>query len=262
MIGRVSAAETTLQELGVTEPSEIDVEVVARYLGAKVKYRPLKSCEARIVGHADRAIITVDTRATDRRKRFSVAHELGHWHHHRGQCLICRSTDIDKPTSDDRRERRSNPELQADAYAADLLLPGYIFRPLVSDLERITLTGIRELATLFDASVTATAIRALGTNRFPALLVCHGQDGRKWFRRPPVVPDRWFPRADLQPESAAFPLLFKNGVEPKQPKRVKASAWFDTYTADRFTLIEQPFGLPNSQVATLLVLDDIAMLSQ
>ena len=234
---------------------------MARSLGAKVKYRPLKSCEARIVGQNGRAIITVDVRAREQRKRFSVAHELGHWHRHRGICLACRSADIDRPLSDGRKDRvNSNPELQADAYASDLLLPGYIFRPLAADLDRLTLAAVRELAGMFNTSLTATAIRALGTNRFPAMLICHSQEGMRWFRRPPLIPDRWFPRTDLQPESPTFGMLFRGGPEAKQPKTVKASCWFDNPIADRFTITEQSFELSNGKVATLVQLNDPKML--
>ncbi|MES1975591.1 MAG: ImmA/IrrE family metallo-endopeptidase [Pseudomonadota bacterium] len=254
-----TAAEQALQALGITEPGEIDVEVVARSLGAKVKYRPLSSCEARIVGQNGRAIITVDTATKLRRRRFSIGHELGHWHRHRGLCLKCRSADIGTPISDGRRTAPT-AELQADAYASDLLLPGYIFRPLAGDIDRLTLESVKSLADLFQTSITATAIRALGTNRFPALLVCHSQEGMRWFRRPPIVPDRWFPRSDLLPESPSFRILFNGGSESQQPKTVKASCWFDTPAADRFTVTEQTFALPNNRIAALVVLTDRKML--
>ena len=256
-----TAAELALQALGITEPGEIDVEVVARSLSAKVKYRQLTSCEARIVGRDGSAIITVDSRVHPKRRRFSVAHELGHWHRHRGVCLLCRSRDIGRPLSDGRRTSvAANPELQADAYASDLLLPGYLFRPMAADLDRLTLAAVRSLAEQFRTSLTATAIRALETNRFPAMLVCHGQSGMRWFRRPPIVPDRWFPRSDLQPGSPAFKSLYSGAPEAKQPVASRASWWFDHPAAERFTVAEQSFGLPNDQLATLLLLTDKKML--
>ncbi len=43
-----SAPERLLRSLGIERPEEIDLEAVAWSVGAKVKYRPLKSCEARI----------------------------------------------------------------------------------------------------------------------------------------------------------------------------------------------------------------------
>ena len=73
----ISPAETLLQELGVTEPSEIDLEAIAFYVNARIRYRSLDGCEARIVGNADQAIITVNQNSQWRRKRFSIAHELG-----------------------------------------------------------------------------------------------------------------------------------------------------------------------------------------
>lgn len=259
MTAPFTAAEQALIALGITEPGEIDVEVVARSLGAKVKYRPLKSCEARIVGQNGHAIITVDSAKKLRRRRFSIGHELGHWHRHRGLCLKCRSSDIGRQTSDGRRTPPT-AELQADAYASDLLLPGYIFRPLAGDIEWLTLDSVKSLADLFNTSITATAIRALGTNRFPTLLVCHSQEGMRWFRRPPIVPDRWFPRPDLLPESPTFRMLFNGAPESKRPLTVKASCWFDTGAAERFTVTEQTFALPNDRVATLVSLTDPKML--
>jgi Zn-dependent peptidase ImmA (M78 family) len=86
----LTPAERLLQSLGVTEPNEIDLEAIAHSVNAKVRFRNLEGCEARIVGTTDAAIITIHSGSTSRRKRFSIAHELGHWHHHRGKCLACR----------------------------------------------------------------------------------------------------------------------------------------------------------------------------
>jgi hypothetical protein len=107
----VTPAERLLQELGVTEPSEIDLEAIAFHLGARVRYRPLDGCEARIIGSNDVAVITVNERSSYPRKRFSIAHELGHWCHHRGKALVCRAEEF-------RPRDPTSPERIADAYAA------------------------------------------------------------------------------------------------------------------------------------------------
>jgi Zn-dependent peptidase ImmA (M78 family) len=77
-VARLSSAERLLHDLGITEPKEIDLEAIAFHAGARVRRQPLDGCEARIVGHGDRAIITVNARSSYRRNRFSIAHELGH----------------------------------------------------------------------------------------------------------------------------------------------------------------------------------------
>lgn len=252
---RRTLPEVVLQELGIAEPEEIDVEAVAWHLGAKVRYRGLHSCEARIVGRGDRAIITVDEGVAPRRQRFSVGHELGHWRHHRGRCLICRSDEIG-----DRRRSATDPERIADAYASDLLLPRYLLDPLLGKVRRPTLAAIRGLADRFDASLTATAIKVMEAGRFPMMLVCHDRAGRRWFDASPSVKGKWFPQAELDNESCAFAMLFGNVAEEAFPRMIGADAWFDRPGADRFEILEQSFGLPKDQVATVLTFVDEDML--
>ena len=72
-------AEKLLQSLGVTSPDEIDIEAIAWTMGAKVRNGILESCEARIIGFRNQAIITVKGDGDPRRRRFSIAHELGHY---------------------------------------------------------------------------------------------------------------------------------------------------------------------------------------
>ena len=67
---RLRPAEILLQSLGITEPDEIDLEVIAWSKGAKVREVPLDGCEARIFGHNDRAIIQVNKNSFPKRKRF------------------------------------------------------------------------------------------------------------------------------------------------------------------------------------------------
>lgn len=252
---RPSIAEALLRDLGVTEPEDIDVEAIAWYLGAKVRYRELQSCEARIIGRGDRAIITVDERVLPARRRFSVAHELGHWRHHRGRCLVCRADEIG-----DRRRSASDPERVADGYASDLLLPRYILDPLLRKMRSPTLAGVRDLAKRFETSLTATIIKILEADQFPMMLICHGQGGRRWFDAAPSVDRRWFPKAELDPESYAFDLLFGEAVEEPRPRKVGADAWFDRAGAHAFEVLEQSYRLPNREVATIIILTDAKML--
>lgn len=91
------------------------------------------------VGYGDSAIISVDEPKSWERQRFSVGHELGHWHHHRGRCLICRSDNIGNA-----RKSPSDPERVADAYSADLLLPRYIFNAFLNDFKKLNVKVLRD----------------------------------------------------------------------------------------------------------------------
>lgn len=249
----LTAAERLLQDLGVSEPGEIDLEAIAYHLDVMVQFKPLDGCEARIVGAGDRAIITVNDRSGWRRKRFSIAHELGHWHHHKGKRLVCRA--------DEYRPRDvTSPERVADGYAADLLLPHYLFKPLALQQKRLTFKSIGELADAFSASVTATAIRLVEADLFPALVVCHGPNGRKWFARAPMLPRKWFPQAILDVDSVAFDVQFGSKQGTAYPSKIGADAWFDRSDANRYEVLEQTLRSGSDETISLIIITDERMM--
>jgi Zn-dependent peptidase ImmA (M78 family) len=245
----LTPAERILLGLGITSPKEIDLEAIAWSRGAIVNYRPLDKCEATIIGSQTRAVITVSNRSIPERQRFSLAHELGHWHHHRGRMLFCGQIDVGRFGND-----ANNPEQQADRFASDLILPNYLLAPRLAKIKRMTLALVRELREEFQASLTATLLKLVKSNRYPIMIVCHGQQGRSWFQRADMIPSWWFPSDDLDAESFAFQLLFKGIDENSFPRKIGADAWFGFRNADRYELQEQSFRLPNDEVLTLLTI--------
>lgn len=250
----LSQAEKLLQSFGVTSPDEIDIEAVSWEMGVKVRSGTLESCEARIIGFRDQAIITVKGDGDPRRRRFSIAHELGHWQHHRGRSSICRASEIGSVG-----QNGATIERQADQYAADLLMPAYLFRPLAAAHRRPSFEVIDALAGAFSTSRLATALRFVDLSPWPCLIVCHGPKGRRWFRRNGGVPDHWFPRDDLDPESAAMDVLYGK-IDQARPTIIGADAWFDRWNADRFNLTEECVKGFGNDVLTLLTLTDQKML--
>lgn len=251
---RLTVAEQLLQELGITKPEEIDLEAIAWHVGATVKRRILDGCEARIIGTRDRAIITVNAASVFVRQRFSIGHEIGHWHFHRGRTLVCRSEDIGGRYNGDFFLER-----QADAFAGDLLMPGYILRPYLLQFRELTFAVIREIAKAFTTSIPATAIRLVEVGTWPTILICHGWDGRKWFVRNRSVPESWFPRDDPSVDSYAFGLLYGNNSDQLKPQSIGAHTWFDRRDAERYEIQEQSVRSIDGETLTLLTLSDTRM---
>ena len=255
----LNPAEKILQSLGITEPGEIDLEAIAWTLGIKVKFRPLDGCEARIIGKCDTAIVTVNSRSTLGRQRFSLAHELGHWEYHRGQHMVCRSDEIGNFSN-----KASTAEKRADNYAANLLMPNYLFRPAIKTHRQLDFETLRKISDLFGVSITAAAIRFIELGDFPAVLVCHNDKGRSWFLRSSLVPERWFPRNQLQSESSAMDVLFgkKTSTQVSRLRCVSAEAWFDRHDSHRYELLEQSFKVNASEILSLLIIEDEEMLEE
>jgi Zn-dependent peptidase ImmA (M78 family) len=247
----LTAAERILIGLGITDPKEIDLEAIAWSRGAVVEYRPLDRCDATIVGSARKAVIAVNTRSSPERRRFSIGHELGHWHHHRGRVLFCGSKDVENPDDD-----ALNPERHADSFASDLILPNYLLHPRLRKIRRLTLAAARDVGDEFAASLTATLLKTVQHNRFPLVLVCHNKRKRRWFRRADMVPSWWFPLEQLDHATFAADMLFNGAAEQSWPRKVGADAWFNFRNCDRFEIEEQSFMLPSDEVLTVLTIPE------
>jgi Zn-dependent peptidase ImmA (M78 family) len=245
----ITAAERILIGLGISDPKEIDLEAIAWSRGALVEYRPLDRCDATIVGSARKAIIAVNSRSSPERRRFSIGHELGHWHHHRGRILFCGNKDVENPEDD-----ALNPERHADRFASDLILPNYLLHPRLRKIKRLTLAAVRDIRDEFAASITATLIKIALYNRFPLVVVCHNKKKRRWFRRADMVPNWWFPLGQLDRATFAADMLFNGAAEQNWPRKIGADAWFDFRNCDRFEIEEQSFMLPGEEVLTVLTI--------
>ena len=240
------SAYVLLRELGVTAPEEIDLEAIAGYCNAEVRYRQHDGCEARLVGNGDRAIISINSGSPTSRQRFGVGHELGHWLKDRGRIsFLCEKSQLN-PTSGN----KSAPETRANEFAADLLMPAFLFSPRVQGLE-VTLDTAKLLAETFRTSLTATTLRLVTHGDKPAAMVVSNGTTRDWYRLGPDVPVRLRPHAMLHDGCGPLQIL-KSGERFSEPVTVEADMWIDHRRADRYEIVEHCFRVSDDRVVTLL----------
>lgn len=233
-----------LDDLGITEPGEIIVEALAARCGATILEQPLAGCEARLLGYGERAIITVNSASSVERRRFSAAHELGHWVRDRGRVAAACSEEMLAGRWQDKGR-----ESGANRFAADLLLPDPIFRPHARN-RPITLSTVRDLGASFRTSVTATAIRLVELGSLPGMVICSGPKGRLWFVRGPDVPKVLFPLRAPGKGSVAYDLL--QGKMDAGGAEVDADSWVDHGDAGRYEIHEDSMRITKDLVLTLL----------
>ncbi len=208
-----------LHELGITEPEEIEIETIAQHCGATVIERPLTGCEARVIGVGDRAVITVNAGSIRQRRRFSAAHELGHWMRDVGKVAFGCNPDASIGKGE------SNPETLANRYASDLLLPNFMFEPRATN-RPMTFATVSDLAAVFDTSLTATAIRLIDLGSFPAILVCSSRSKVEWFCRGSDVPKSLWPQVPGRTTFASD--LFKGLGCGETAGEVSSDQWFSS----------------------------------
>lgn len=249
-----------LRHLGVTRPEDIDVEAIARYSGARVSYQPLRGCEGRLVGHRGRAVIVVNSGVHPYRRRFTIAHELGHWMFDRadvahvfteggwGETSAEPSPVDDGPRSDWYEDR---PEQRANRWAAELLMPESFFAPEAGDRE-ISFDTVRDLARRYRTSLTATALRLIDLGSVPSMLVCSRPRQRfKWFMHGAGVPDSLWPHPEPKEGTVAHDLL--NGIPGNpDPVDVPADAWVKRKDAWWYRVCEHSISVGNDEVLSLL----------
>jgi len=242
---RLSATKI-LDEFGISSPDEIDVNAIAQYFGATVVAEPLHGSAARILGVGDRAFITVDSRSVHARQRFSAAHELGHWMMDRGKLcgFTCTEKQLVTGWSGD------NPERRANRFAADLLMPTYLFAPAAKH-KQMTFATVRELCQTFETSITATAIRLVEAGSFPAMVVCSTSNGIKWKSRPHDFPSAI--ELHDQPGKYTNAAELLSGRQPEvNPVRVEASDWLSTPRSKHYSIIEDSMLIYENTVLSLL----------
>lgn len=227
--------EQLLAQCLVDHPDDIDLEVIAFQGGLEVRDQPLVGCEANLVGFGDKGIITVEPGVSVERRRFSIAHEIGHWEQHRGQSFSCRVEEraLDKAAKTKERE--------ADDFASLLMMPTNLFKEAIASKGKgvVSLKLISELGSIFKASFPAAAIRYAELSGEPVALVFNGVgDHRRWWSsRSRRVPEHLWVHREVDPDTYAHDLLTAS-VGTKRQGTMPAEVWFDGIPEDRYELME------------------------
>ena len=253
-------ADRILDQLHITNPQDLLLlEDIAWQRGALVREAYLDGAEARLLGIADQAVITVSTQVTDpRRRRFSIAHELGHLERKdRGDLLrSCSGEDIDCWHA---KSSRAKVEILANEFAAALLLPERFFAHKCTSAEP-SLDLMSDLAAEFDVSLTATARRYTSFCQDPIAIVFSENGHIKWFQGSPEFHDlQLFIDVGQCLHSASIAdRIFEGKTTSNKLRRVPASSWLASgqYRSDA-VILEQSWSMPNyNAVLTLLWIDD------
>ncbi|MXX15556.1 MAG: ImmA/IrrE family metallo-endopeptidase [Gemmatimonadetes bacterium] len=157
-----SEADQLLVHTGINTPP-VPVEQVAHYLGIKIELANLgEDCSGVLVRNGKRAIIGVNKKHPRNRRRFSIAHEIGHFMLHEGD------TYIDNGYRVQFRDLESGSgtigeEMDANAFAAALLMPAeWVKNAFYQQPFDLTEDGVLQmLAQKFQVSTQAMSYRLM-----------------------------------------------------------------------------------------------------
>lgn len=187
------------------------------------------------------------------RRRFSIAHELGHFHlpTHRAAHVQGRCNERDLRT---RANDVAHREWEANDFAAELLMPHRLF---AEDARRLSVSmdSVDQLAAsgMYDVSRLAAAWRLTQVTRQPAALVVSTNGFVEWIVRSESF-SGWLTERHqpLGPDTLAAAAFRGEGVSGR-PVEVPAAAWFDDARQATGVLLESTYAIEQQQQVVSLL---------
>lgn len=229
MLGGRAAARRMMQECGLEDPTEIPLELIIAGRGVILIEKPLHRAEGRIVFGKSRSIVTVNSDIQySGKRRFVIAHELGHHEMHRHLIPVHYDTDASLEYF-----KTGHQEAEANEFACELLMPEELFSQECSR-KSFSPDLLRSLAERFQTSITSAVYRYFELGQHPICLIyCHNNVVKYW-KRPENYPYFLIDRTRLSPpEGSVAAEFFQKGIiYPKEhsKQRIWKSDWFELKT--------------------------------
>lgn len=215
-------ARKVITACDITEPGQIDLEMIAGTFNLVILESDIDGSDARLVRLGGTGIISIRKSIKELgRKRFAVAHELGHnVLHSKSQMSLCNESDFMDYYS------KSSAETEANVFAAELLMPEGIFKKkCVCKFPSFKI--IESIASDFFTSLTASSIRFVELTNFPCVLVASISGRTKWFVVNELFPYRIVgPNTKVHIHSAAYDYFHEQMIS-NGPQEMCGSAWIE-----------------------------------
>ena len=125
-------------------------EMLAELLGVTVRESPMDGCDGWCLAIASKAIIRINSKLPASRRRFTLAHELGH--------LILGVPTVVGETFEDMLRSSTDEERRVNDLASELLMPSNVVADSLSELP-IVAAALKQLAKKANVSELAAAVR-------------------------------------------------------------------------------------------------------
>lgn len=195
--------------------------------------------------------IILATGQTGGRRRFSIAHELGHFHipTHNHVNGACHEADLNAGENS-----KAILEWEANDFAAELLMPFGRFAT-DTDARSLSIATAIELASpeFYDVSIMAAALRMVRTTRHSAALVVSTNGRVSWSSRSESFRG-WLPdRGELLHHDSLASATYRQVEQSEVPLAVPFNAWFDRSPRAGGELLESTYRIDSQeQIVSLL----------
>jgi hypothetical protein len=235
---------------GAGDALPVDLDLIAAWCGLEIAEIPLNGCLGLLLTVNGRAGILIKEGQIRGQRRFTIAHEFGHFAiptHAGSASFLCLTDDMNTPAVDKTKEREANE------FADELLMPRHLF---LRDLKRRdpSFRTAKSLAASdrYDVSLTACAFRVARLTREPCALVCARGGIVLWKTWSENFYYALPGRGDPVPADSASAAVLRGESPSDDPESVPSGVWFEA-RRETEEVYESTFALPAlGQVLSLI----------
>jgi Zn-dependent peptidase ImmA (M78 family) len=225
-------AADLINKLGLDDPASVSIEDLIAYHDGIIQEIPLTNCDGRMVMKNGKSIVSLNANIEfPQRKRFVLAHELGHILLHSG---------IEATFSDDYSTlegyKHGSQEIEANDFASELLMPPVLFKESYFK-KKFSPDLLRQLSNTFNTSITSTVYRYVELGSHP-ICVFFSKDSKivYWKRSQQFyyrIPDR--NKLSVPSDSVANEFYVYNRIYRKEEaaQEIMKSTWFELREYER-----------------------------
>lgn len=224
----------------LTSLPDISIEDIAFDIGVTIQTRKLEGSDAALLVRNGRGVIVLSTSIQEEgRRRFAIAHELGHFLLHAKQhsAFLCTEEMF-------LQWYKSSPEeFEANTFAVEFLLPNDEFK-IAANKRQLSSNVVSDIAAMFGTSLTSTLIRYVEIGPLPCALVAVKNGKLAWFKRSNDFDHklRYEIRDRISVDTCAGD-FFANGTIVDSEQQILQTEWLLNPTGDTPLMLELPFYL-------------------
>ncbi len=226
-------AKALLKEIGCDSIVDIPMDILVSGLGAFLVEEPLSNSDGKIIRGNKKNIIKINSEIPyEGKKRFTIAHELGH-------LLLHNKLELEEHSDNDltlnwfkssiEQMKRGVQEWEANDFASELLMPSDLFYKKQKG-KKFSPELIRNLSSFFNVSITSVAFKYFELGDCPLCLIHSHNSKVSYWKRPDDYPHFIIDRTQskLPDDSVALEYFEKGKIYPKEHSKqpIWKSTWF------------------------------------
>jgi len=233
------AAQRLIDEFGIEHPNDFTIEELIHARDIILEEKKISNSDGRIVFGKSKTKISINSNIKYvGRRRFTLAHELGHFelHHNLNTHLEDNALTLDY-------FKNGGQEYEANQFATELLMPSKSFVAYTQG-KQFSPDLLRDIADHFETSITSATFRYLELGQHPIFLfhcrdkkVIYWKNTNNYYRKVKDI-------TKLQPPTDSVAMeFFNDGTiyrKDESAQEIEKSTWFETGEYDSCLLYTSP----------------------